>query len=74
MGTRNAILVCRTHADHSTGTFGWAPYGDTKRCTGWLKRREERGGGHETLYWLCGTHVDGSTWTFGGAPYGAMKR
>eukprot|EP00959_Pyramimonas_sp_CCMP1952_P274819 5745093-Pyramimonas_sp.AAC.1 len=46
-----------------------------KRCTGWVKRREEEEEeGHETLYWVCGTHADGSTEIFGGAPYGATKR
>eukprot|EP00959_Pyramimonas_sp_CCMP1952_P075511 1578275-Pyramimonas_sp.AAC.1 len=29
------------HAGGPTGTFGGAPYGATKRCIGWAKRREE---------------------------------
>eukprot|EP00959_Pyramimonas_sp_CCMP1952_P270964 5664794-Pyramimonas_sp.AAC.1 len=28
----------RTHAGGATGTFGGAPYGATKRCTGWVRR------------------------------------
>eukprot|EP00959_Pyramimonas_sp_CCMP1952_P024626 516837-Pyramimonas_sp.AAC.1 len=31
----------RTHAAGATGTFGGAPYGATKRRTGWVKRREQ---------------------------------
>eukprot|EP00959_Pyramimonas_sp_CCMP1952_P304349 6369497-Pyramimonas_sp.AAC.1 len=34
-----------THAGGPTGAFGGAPYGATKRCTGWAKRKEEGGGG-----------------------------
>eukprot|EP00959_Pyramimonas_sp_CCMP1952_P194835 4074323-Pyramimonas_sp.AAC.1 len=32
-------------ANPATGAFGGAPYGATKRCTGWVKRMEEGGGG-----------------------------
>eukprot|EP00959_Pyramimonas_sp_CCMP1952_P129268 2703059-Pyramimonas_sp.AAC.1 len=38
-GPRNAVLGGGTHADCSTGTFGGAPYGATKRCTGWGRIR-----------------------------------
>eukprot|EP00959_Pyramimonas_sp_CCMP1952_P270061 5645741-Pyramimonas_sp.AAC.1 len=31
----------RRHAGGGTGAFGGAPYGTTKRCVGWVKRREE---------------------------------
>eukprot|EP00959_Pyramimonas_sp_CCMP1952_P060282 1259534-Pyramimonas_sp.AAC.1 len=32
-GPRNAVLGARHKCDGSTGTFGGAPYGATKRCT-----------------------------------------
>eukprot|EP00959_Pyramimonas_sp_CCMP1952_P408516 8561821-Pyramimonas_sp.AAC.1 len=39
-----------------TGAFGSAPYGPTKRCTGWVK----------TQLGCFGTHADGGTGAFGG--------
>eukprot|EP00959_Pyramimonas_sp_CCMP1952_P179700 3757570-Pyramimonas_sp.AAC.1 len=56
--------ISRTHADGGTGAFGGAPYGATKRCTGWVKM----------LNWASGVHADGGTGAFGGAPDGATKR
>eukprot|EP00959_Pyramimonas_sp_CCMP1952_P201550 4214597-Pyramimonas_sp.AAC.1 len=56
--------ISRTHADGGTEALGGAPYGATKRCTGWVKIPN----------WASRTHADGSTGAFGRAPYGATKR
>eukprot|EP00959_Pyramimonas_sp_CCMP1952_P321924 6736176-Pyramimonas_sp.AAC.1 len=69
MGPRSAALgvpswVCGTHASGPTGGFGGAPYGATKRCTGWVKLPN----------WACGTHAGGPTRGFRGAPDWATKR
>eukprot|EP00959_Pyramimonas_sp_CCMP1952_P282855 5912735-Pyramimonas_sp.AAC.1 len=56
--------ISRTHTDGGTGALGEAPYGATKRCTGYAKMPT----------WASGTHADGGTGAFGGDPYGATKR
>eukprot|EP00959_Pyramimonas_sp_CCMP1952_P170577 3564687-Pyramimonas_sp.AAC.1 len=33
------------HATSATGALGGVPYGATKRCTGWVKCRQEGGQG-----------------------------
>eukprot|EP00959_Pyramimonas_sp_CCMP1952_P313777 6568184-Pyramimonas_sp.AAC.1 len=64
------------HASCATGTFSGAPYGPTKRCTGWgeacgLRHRGLQWSllwGHETLYRVGETHAGCATGNFGGAP------
>eukprot|EP00959_Pyramimonas_sp_CCMP1952_P009664 201807-Pyramimonas_sp.AAC.1 len=40
-GSKGCAGWWRTHAGGATGTFGGASHGATKRCTGWVKRREQ---------------------------------
>ena len=71
-----------THASSTTRTFGGAPYGATKRCTGCggacgLCHWDLRWGslwGHETPPLVGDPHANCATGTFGGAPSGATKR
>eukprot|EP00959_Pyramimonas_sp_CCMP1952_P032474 681523-Pyramimonas_sp.AAC.1 len=65
MGPRSAAVGWGgTHAGGSAGAVGGAPYGATKRCTGWVKMPN----------WASGAHAGDPTGSFGGAPYGATKR
>eukprot|EP00959_Pyramimonas_sp_CCMP1952_P392350 8221665-Pyramimonas_sp.AAC.1 len=74
--------VGETHAKFSTGVFGGAPYGATKRCTrrGYACGRSHWGPrwsslrSHEALYCVGWTHADGSTGTFGGDAWGRRMR
>eukprot|EP00959_Pyramimonas_sp_CCMP1952_P074182 1550234-Pyramimonas_sp.AAC.1 len=73
MGPRSAVLGgpnaghngCavwwQTHAGGANGTFGGAPSGATKRCTGWVKHAGSKG---RAGWWL--THAGGPTGGFGG--------
>eukprot|EP00959_Pyramimonas_sp_CCMP1952_P282910 5913906-Pyramimonas_sp.AAC.1 len=66
MGPRSGVLggrTCQTgcfgaHADGSTGAVGGAPYGATKRCTGWVNMQN----------CFFGAHAGGGTGDSGGAP------